>query len=217
MLVDCNLKDEAAARPPRQAAGAFSIAGRVVNNIACSSRRTDRGITAEQLRNTFETNVSATSLLPRRRSNTCGGRRHHQHCDGRRLRGERAADRLRRARARCLVQPLAGAVAGRRGIRVNAVAPGPYGRRNPVQLLLRRVAQFGKDTPLGRAAQPFELRPPTSTWPQRTPLRHGQVVHVTVAGSRILGFSSVGRPAPNQNDRKGPARCGPLRHDLLIC
>ncbi len=47
-----------------------------------------------------------------------------------------------------------------RGIRVNAVAPGPvWTPLIPASFSPQDVEQFGKDTPLGRAAQPFELAP----------------------------------------------------------
>ncbi len=46
------------------------------------------------------------------------------------------------------------------GIRVNAVAPGPvWTPLIPSSFDEQKVAQFGKDVPLGRAAQPFELAP----------------------------------------------------------
>lgn len=47
-----------------------------------------------------------------------------------------------------------------RGIRVNGVAPGPvWTPLIPASFSEQEVAQFGKDTPLKRAAQPFELAP----------------------------------------------------------
>jgi NAD(P)-dependent dehydrogenase (short-subunit alcohol dehydrogenase family) len=50
---------------------------------------------------------------------------------------------------------------GKRGIRVNAVAPGPVW--TPLQVaggqLPGKLAEFGQDTPLGRAGQPAELAP----------------------------------------------------------
>ncbi|OCN00210.1 NAD(P)-dependent oxidoreductase [Clostridium sp. W14A] len=47
-----------------------------------------------------------------------------------------------------------------KGIRVNAVAPGPvWTPLIPSSFDEQRVSAFGKDVPLGRAAQPFELAP----------------------------------------------------------
>jgi NAD(P)-dependent dehydrogenase (short-subunit alcohol dehydrogenase family) len=47
----------------------------------------------------------------------------------------------------------------KRGIRVNAVAPGPFW--TPLQVpggqLPGQIGEFGHDTPLGRAGQPAEL------------------------------------------------------------
>jgi NAD(P)-dependent dehydrogenase (short-subunit alcohol dehydrogenase family) len=48
----------------------------------------------------------------------------------------------------------------KRGIRVNAVAPGPvWTPLIPSSFSPQDVEKFGQDTPLGRAAQPFELAP----------------------------------------------------------
>jgi NAD(P)-dependent dehydrogenase (short-subunit alcohol dehydrogenase family) len=47
-----------------------------------------------------------------------------------------------------------------RGIRVNAVAPGPvWTPLNPADKTAEQVAQFGADTPMGRPAQPEECAP----------------------------------------------------------
>jgi NAD(P)-dependent dehydrogenase (short-subunit alcohol dehydrogenase family) len=49
---------------------------------------------------------------------------------------------------------------GPRGIRVNSVAPGPiWTPLIPSTMPNEKVAQFGDDTPLGRAGQPAELAP----------------------------------------------------------
>ncbi len=47
-----------------------------------------------------------------------------------------------------------------KGIRVNAVAPGPvWTPLNPADKDKERIAQFGSTTPMGRAAQPEEIAP----------------------------------------------------------
>ena len=47
-----------------------------------------------------------------------------------------------------------------RGIRVNAVAPGPvWTPLNPADKPEERVAKFGSDTPMKRPAQPEEIAP----------------------------------------------------------
>jgi NAD(P)-dependent dehydrogenase (short-subunit alcohol dehydrogenase family) len=49
---------------------------------------------------------------------------------------------------------------GSRGIRVNAVAPGPiWTPLQPATQFEEKVEKFGSDTPLGRAGQPAELAP----------------------------------------------------------
>ena len=47
-----------------------------------------------------------------------------------------------------------------KGIRVNAVAPGPvWTPLNTAAKPAEEVAKFGKDTPMGRPAQPEEIAP----------------------------------------------------------
>ncbi|MFO2548173.1 SDR family oxidoreductase [Alicyclobacillus cycloheptanicus] len=68
----------------------------------------------------------------------------------------------------------------RRGIRVNAVAPGPiWTPLIPASFTADRVAVFGTDTPMRRAAQPFEVAP-TFVYLASDDARYvtGQVLHV---------------------------------------
>ncbi len=49
---------------------------------------------------------------------------------------------------------------GEKGIRVNAVAPGPiWTPLQPATQLTEKLEKFGQDTPLGRAGQPAEVAP----------------------------------------------------------
>ncbi len=53
-----------------------------------------------------------------------------------------------------------GQLLAEKGIRVNCVAPGPvWTPLNPATMPVEELKTFGKDTPLGRAAQPAELAP----------------------------------------------------------
>ncbi len=55
-----------------------------------------------------------------------------------------------------------------KGIRVNTVAPGPiWTPLIPATMPPEEVEQFSSQTPLGRAGQPAELAPATSSWPRR--------------------------------------------------
>ena len=74
---------------------------------------------------------------------------------------------------------LALSLAGK-GIRVNGVAPGPiWTPLIPSTFSVDKVAQFGTDTPLGRAGQPYELAP-TYVYlaSEDSSYVSGQIIHV---------------------------------------
>ncbi len=66
-----------------------------------------------------------------------------------------------------------------KGIRVNAVAPGPvWTPLIPSSFSAKRVREFGKDTPVGRVAQPFEIAPSfVFLASQDAAMITGQVIH----------------------------------------
>ena len=75
-----------------------------------------------------------------------------------------------------------------RGIRVNAVAPGPiWTPLIPASFSAREVEVFGQDVPMGRAGQPFELAGAYVYLASReASYMTGQVIHVnggTITGS----------------------------------
>lgn len=164
VAVRCDLRQEAAAQQVVDKAMAeFGRIDVLVNNIAVQFPQNDIGqITADQLSNMFATNVFSCffmtkAALPRLKEgcsiiNTASVTAYAGSptlIDYSATKG--AVVSFTRSLSLSLIP---------RGIRVNAVAPGPvWTPLIPSSFDEQRVAGFGKDVPLGRAAQPFELAP----------------------------------------------------------
>jgi NAD(P)-dependent dehydrogenase (short-subunit alcohol dehydrogenase family) len=163
-LYSCDLKNEqAAVDSVNKTVKDFGRIDVLVNNIAVQyPQNSIEDITAQQLSDTFATNlfsyfymikaclphmkegasiINTTSVTAYKGSQTL--------IDYSATKG--AIVSMTRSLSQSLIS---------RGIRVNAVAPGPvWTPLIPSSFSPREVEQFGKDTPIGRAAQPFELAP----------------------------------------------------------
>ncbi len=164
LLIPCDLKDELAAIGAiEQTFAMFSHIDVLVNNIAVQYPQNSlEDITSEQLGITFSTNVLSYFHMAK------AALKHMQpgasiinttsitaYAGDKTLIDYSATKGAIVSFTRSLSLSLAS-----RGIRVNAVAPGPvWTPLIPSSFSPQDVEQFGKDTPLGRAAQPFELAP----------------------------------------------------------
>ncbi|SDN60208.1 glucose 1-dehydrogenase [Acetanaerobacterium elongatum] len=164
VTVICDLKQESSARQVVDTAlhdfGHISI---LVNNIAVQfPQNSISDITVEQLNNTFATNIISyfymtKAVLPHLRQgasiiNTTSVTAYKGQPT---LIDYSASKGAVVSFTRSMALSLAS-----NGIRVNAVAPGPvWTPLIPSSFSEEDVAKFGKNVPLGRAAQPFELAP----------------------------------------------------------
>lgn len=192
ILVNCDLKQEASAQQVvDQAIRNFGHIDVLVNNIAVQYPQNKiEDITAQQLADTFAANIYSffymtKAAMPHLKPgasiiNTASVAAYQGSptlIDYSATKG--AVVSFTRSLALSLVN---------KGIRVNAVAPGPVWTPLIVSSFPeQKVAQFGQDVPMGRAAQPSELAPAYVYLACRdSSYVTGQVLHVNggvVAGS----------------------------------
>jgi NAD(P)-dependent dehydrogenase (short-subunit alcohol dehydrogenase family) len=192
ITVKCDLKQESAAQQVAETAmREFGRIDVLVNNIAVQYPQNKiENITAHQLNETFTTNIISffymtKAAIPHLKAgssiiNTTSVTAY-----------EGSKDLIDYAATKGAIvsftRSLALSVAAD-GIRINAVAPGPvWTPLIPSSFDAQKVASFGQDVPLARAAQPFEIAPAyVYLASDDSAFVTGQVLHVnggTITGS----------------------------------
>lgn len=164
VAVKCNLKDEHSAKKVvDKAVAEFGVIDILVNNIAVQYPQSDiTKISSKQLNDTFSTNIFSyfymtEAAVPHLHPGSCiiNTTSVTAYQGSKDLIDYSSAKGAIVSFTRSLSLSLAD-----KGIRVNAVAPGPvWTPLIPSSFNKSKVASFGKNVPLGRAAQPFEIAP----------------------------------------------------------
>lgn len=191
LLIPGDLKDEAFCRAAvQQAFKEFGTLNIVINNAAVQFPKEEmKDMLASQIRETFETNILPFFYI------TQEAMEHLAEGDSvintASVTAYRGSPHLldystTKGAIVSFTRSLSGMVA-EKGIRVNAVAPGPiWTPLIPASFTAKEVAEFGQDVPLGRPGQPAEVGPAYVFLASAdASYITGQVIHVN--GGEVVG------------------------------